>query len=209
MSTSGSGTLTGSKAAGLALMVGVILSIVASLLYPGGVLIDPVDQTDFPKAIEVMSDNASLTHAMTLAMILAMLLEAFGALALFRLLGRQESLADAALRFGLVGIVFNWGVFIVQLGTRHMVVHITQHGIGSGTAQEMQAQLQDFAVAVYSAGGALHVAVPVRLFGCLCAPGTWPPVPIRCNEHLQGGRIRARSCRGVESGEPPHSPAHP
>ena len=39
-----------------------------------------------------------------------------------------------------------------------MVVHITQHGIGSGTAQEMQAQLQDFAVAVYSAGGALHVA---------------------------------------------------
>ena len=87
-----------------------------------------------------------------------MLLEAFGALALFRLLGRQESLADAALRFGLVGIVFSWGVFIVQLGTRHMVVHITQHGIGSGTAQEMQAQLQDFAVAVYSAGGALHVA---------------------------------------------------
>ena len=89
MSTSMSSALPENKTAGIALIAGVILTLFASLLYPGGVLIDSVDQTNFPGAIAAMSDNANLTHAMTLLMIFAVLLEAYGLLALFRLVGRQ------------------------------------------------------------------------------------------------------------------------
>ena len=38
----------GTRAGGLALMTGVILLLITSLLHPGGALIDPVDQTDSP-----------------------------------------------------------------------------------------------------------------------------------------------------------------
>ena len=138
MSTSMSSALPENKTAGIALIAGVILTLFASLLYPGGVLIDSVDQTNFHGAIAAMSDNANITHAMTLLFILAILMEAYGLLALVRLVGRQGSLADTALRFGLGGIAFSWGLFIVELGSRHMVVHITQHGVGAGTGSEAQ-----------------------------------------------------------------------
>ena len=51
MKTVNSSMLLGSKGAGLALMVGVILAIVASVFYPGGPFINPVDQSDFAAAV--------------------------------------------------------------------------------------------------------------------------------------------------------------
>ena len=57
----------GTKSGGLALIAGVILVIFASLFYPGGVLIDPVDSFEFPALIAAMSDNASITHVATLS----------------------------------------------------------------------------------------------------------------------------------------------
>ena len=142
MSTSMSSALPENKTAGIALVLGVVLSLIVSLLHPGGVLIDPVDQTDFAAAIGAMSDNANLSHATTLLFIVAILMEAYGLLALFRLVGSRGSLADSALRFGLVGIMFGWALFIIELGARHMVVHIMTHGVGAGTGPEAQAQLQ-------------------------------------------------------------------
>ena len=44
MSTSMSSALPENKTAGIALIAGLILTLFASLLYPGGVLIDSVDQ---------------------------------------------------------------------------------------------------------------------------------------------------------------------
>ena len=141
MSTSMSSALPENKTAGIALVLRG--AIAYRLPAPSrGVLIDPVDQTDFAAAIGAMSDNANLSHATTLVFIIAILLEAYGLLALFSLVGRRGSLADAALRFGLVGIIFSGGLFIIELGARHMVVHIMTHGVGAGTGSEAQAQLQ-------------------------------------------------------------------
>ncbi|MDE2824455.1 MAG: hypothetical protein OXK79_13215 [Chloroflexota bacterium] len=155
MSTSMSGGSPGNKTAGMALALGVILSFFAVLLYPGGVLIDPVDQTNFSDAVNALADNANLAHAMTLLFILAILMEAYGLLALFQLIDGKGSLANAALRFGIGGIVFSWILFIFELGTRHMAVHIMTHGVGGQVAES---KLEDFAVTVYSVGGAAHIA---------------------------------------------------
>ena len=140
MSTSMSSALPENKTAGIVLIAGVILTLFASLLYPGCVLIDSVDQTNFPGAIAGMSDNANhyprddAAHSS-----LQCCWRRTALLALFRLVGRQGSLADAALRFGLSrNPAFGWGFFILELGTRHMVVHITQHGVGAGTGSEAQ-----------------------------------------------------------------------
>ena len=158
MSMSMSSALPENKTAGIALVFYLVLSLIVSLLHPGGVLIDPVDQTDFAAAIGAMSDNANLSHETTLLFIIAILLEAYGLLALFSLVGRRGSLADAALRFGLVGIIFSGGLFIIELGARHMVVHIMTHGVGAGTGPEAQAHLQTLSQAVHSGGAAAHIA---------------------------------------------------
>ena len=158
MSMSMSNALPETKTAGIALILGVVLSLFVSLLYPGGVLIDPVDQSDFPAAIGAMSDNANLTHVTTLLFIFAILLEVYGLLAMFHLVGPRGRLEGAALRFGLVGIIFSGGLFIIELSTRHMVVHMMTHGVGAGTGSGAQAHLQTLAEAVYSGGAAVHIA---------------------------------------------------
>lgn len=155
MSMSMSSALPDNKAAGVALALGVLLSFLAVLFFPGGSLIDPVDQTDFPAAIGALADNANISHATTLLFILALLLEAYGLLALFRLADMDGSIANAALRFGLVGVVFSMGLYIVELGTWHMVVHTLTHGLGDSVAQ---AELEDFAVVIFAMGGAVHFA---------------------------------------------------
>lgn len=155
MSTSMSSVLPENKTAGLSLVLGVVLLFFAILLYPGGILIDSVDQTNFSDAINAMADNANLAHAMTLLLMIAILMEAYGLLALLRLTAGKAGLANAALRFGIGGIVFGWGLYIVELGTWHMVAHIMTHGVGG---QVTESKLEDYAVTVFSMGGAVHIA---------------------------------------------------
>ena len=156
----------------MALIAGVILTIIASLLFPGGPLIDSVDQGDFPASIAVMSDSGTITHVPTLALIIGTLLEGYALLAFFRLLGRKGSLADSALRFGLVASLFGWGVFIVGMGMRHMVVHVTQHGVGAGASPD----LDGLALTIYTAMAGMHFAFlavypfAAMLFGLGLAP---------------------------------------
>lgn len=135
-------------------MVGVAALAVVSAFYPGGPVIETVDQGNFPDAIAAMSANAGLAHVTTLIMVVAVLLESYGLLSLFRVSRQRGSLADSILVFGLVTTLFCLAVFLLELGMRHMVVHVTQHGVGPGT----EAQLQDLALAVHTGMGGLHFA---------------------------------------------------
>ncbi len=63
---------------GLALIVGVILLVLASLLFPGGVM-DPVDQTDFSAALDAAAANASLAHLASMLSIIGMFLYGYAA----------------------------------------------------------------------------------------------------------------------------------
>ncbi len=149
--------MTGNKSAGLALMGGVILSIPAFLFHPGGIFISPVDLNDFPATIEVLTDHASLTHIITMALVLSVFLEAYGFFALTRIRSRAGSLSGYALRFGVIGMLFSYGALALEYGTRHMVVHIATHGVTgeSGTAPALA--MPDLALTIYAAGIALHI----------------------------------------------------
>ena len=142
--------LSGTKGAGLALMAGWALALVASLFFPGAILVVPVDGTDFARAINVMADYASLAHVTTFLVIVAMLLHGYGLLGLYRLPNRQGSLATPALRFGIIASLFGWGIFIIAMGKRHMIVHLMQRAMDAGTSPEMQAEFETLAVATYA-----------------------------------------------------------
>ena len=75
----------------------------------------------------------------------------------YRLTGGQRTLAGVALRTGLIGMLFCWGVYALQMATNHMVVHIMTHGIEDGTGPGAQAQLQELATTIYAVSGALHI----------------------------------------------------
>ena len=137
-----------SKTAGLAIMGGVVLLLVASIFYPGGAVIDPVDQTDFNAALGALGENASLGHLTTMVSTIGMLLYGYGFFTLFRLLQRQRSLGDVALRFGIVASMFGWGIYIIGMGMRHGAIHFMQRS-AMETGTEAQA-ISDLALVCHT-----------------------------------------------------------
>ena len=154
MNGSSSGELQRTKIAGLSLILGVIALLASATIAPGGPFVDPVERGDIPSYIGVLVDNATLSHVSTLLAILGVLLEAFGVLALLRLRGSGSGFADAALQAGAIGMLFSWGIYVLQMGTVHMAVHLVSHGAGESVSA---AQLDAVALAVVSAGGALYI----------------------------------------------------
>ena len=146
MSTATASGRSGAKAAGLAIMAGMVLTLVASLLFPGGPLIDSVDQTDFPAAAAAMAANPDLAHTMTLLAIVGMLLYSYGFVELLRLRGQGAGFAVSVLRFGIVASLFSWGVFIVGFGVRHSAIYLMQQGVNAGEGTELQAEFANLAL---------------------------------------------------------------
>lgn len=143
-------SLASHKGAGLAIILGVILAMVASLITPG-VIIDSVDQTDFPEAIEALADNSLLTHASTLIYMLGIVLQAFGLFAVFRTTEGRTGLANSLVRFGVVAAMVHYGIFIIALTTRHMTAIVLDHGVGLDAAQE-----ETLALTLHGTGAALQ-----------------------------------------------------
>ena len=141
-----SNMLVGSKGAGLALMTGVILAIVASLFYPGGPAVNPVDQSDFLGAVVALGEHPSLAHVMTMLVILGMLLHVYGISALLRLGKGEQCLAGTILRSGVFASLFAWGIFIIGLGQRHMVIHLMQRSANPAESADMAQQFQGLAL---------------------------------------------------------------
>ena len=76
---------------GLALIVGVLMLVLASLIYPGGAVMNPVDQTDFPAALEAAAANASLAHLASMMSIIGMFLYGYAAFAWLTSPGRDPA----------------------------------------------------------------------------------------------------------------------
>ncbi len=153
-----SSMMTTNRLAGKALILGVILLLVGILFTPGGPIVGSVDQTNFSEAVNALADHSLLSHAMSLLMIFGVLLFIFGVMPFFRLTGGHRTLTEMILWAGLIGMILAWVIFIMQTATNHMVVHVMEKGIGSGTGAGQEAMLQDIALTVYSVGGALHIA---------------------------------------------------
>ena len=127
-------SLSTSQIAGLALMVGMILVFIATLFSPGGVLIDSVQQSDFLALLNVWKESDSLTHVTGIITMLGIILMAFGLWSLLRL-PRKPGLADMALRVGVGITIFAWGIYIIEMGMRHMAIHVITHGVYPGMDQ--------------------------------------------------------------------------
>ena len=142
--------------AGLALMAGIIACFIGSMLMPG-TIIGPVDQTDFPLALQALGDSAVLAHWMTLITIISLLLMTFGLLSLFPLARRQGGLGGSMLQIGIIITVIEWSSLVIAGSMRHFAIHLMQRAglgdFGSLTALEFT----EGAVTVYT------VAVAVTL----------------------------------------------
>ena len=111
---------------GLALMVGVVLLVLASLLFPGGV-VDPVDQTDFSAALDAAAANASLAHLASMLSIIGMFLYGYAAFTWLRL--AEQGSGGLCLRLGAYVSVFGWSLYVVAMGMRQFSVHLMQRGM--------------------------------------------------------------------------------
>ena len=148
-------TQPATRLGGLALIVGVLLLFLASLVFPGGVLLDPVDQTDFPVALEAMADNASLAHLASMLSIIGMFLYAYCALTWLRL-PRQTGLGGSLLRLGVFASLFGWALYAIAMGMRHFSIHLMQRGMQSGADQ---AYFADLALSVYAPMAGIVIAL--------------------------------------------------
>ena len=138
---------------GLALIVGVILLVLASLLYPGGV-VDPVDQTDFSAALEAAAANASLAHLASMLSIIGMFLYGYAAFTWLRL--AQQGPGGLCLRLGAYVSVFGWSLYVVAMGMRHFAVHLMQRAMQPGADQAM---LESVAINTYVAMAGIVIAL--------------------------------------------------
>ena len=111
---------------GLALIVGVVLAIVAPLFMPGYSFINPVDQTDFPAAVDALGDLPILAQWMNFFALISLLLMSFGLLGLYPLASRQAGLGGKILQFGIIVTLIEWSILIIITGMRHFEIHLMQ-----------------------------------------------------------------------------------
>lgn len=120
---------------GLALIVGVVLLVLASLMYPGGPVLNPVDQTDFSAALEAAAASASFAHLASMLSIVGMFLYGYAAFTWLRL--AEQGPGGMCLRLGAYVSVFGWSLYVVAMGMRQFSVHLMQRGMQPGADRAM------------------------------------------------------------------------
>ncbi len=148
--------MLGSKLPGLAIVGGLVLLIITLLLYPGGWIIDAADSLDFQRTIDAMTENDNLSHALFFVIILSALAISFGIFSFWKLGGSDDPL----LGFAILVNLFHYGIFILTMGMRHMLVAIAQHGDGiefRGAAASADV-VDSYMVMLQASSGGLHYA---------------------------------------------------
>ncbi len=146
------------KYAGIALMVGVVVSFLSSMLFPGNFLIDQVDRTNFQDAVDAAAGATTLAHIMTFLGILGMLLTAFGAFGLMPLATRLGGFAGSLLRFGIILSIIEWSVIVIGMGMQHFVVHVMQRAVDAGSGSDEYTYFEETGLATHAMMTAVLVA---------------------------------------------------
>ena len=138
------------KHAGIALIIGVVLSFISGLLFPGNALIDPVNQLDFSEAVGAIADAPNLAHTMIFISIFGMLFIVFGfVVGVYPLTAQQSGIGNTLLRFGIILSVIEWSIVIIGQGMRHIVVHLMQRSAAAAAGSEEATLFSDIAFDVY------------------------------------------------------------
>ena len=138
------------KAAGLAFMVGLILTMVASFFLPGGFLIEYTDPADYAATVAVLSDYANLGHLVTTVSIIGMLLMIGGVIRLYTVSEGEGALARPLLRFGIILTVIEWSLVILGHAQRHLLLHLLQRGEGDTLSADVMAQFEALVIGGYA-----------------------------------------------------------
>lgn len=138
---------------GLALIAGVILLVLASLLFPG-VVVNPVDQTDFSAALDAAAANASSAHLASMLSIIGMFFYGYAAFTWLRL--ARQGPGGPCLRLGAYVSVFGWSLYVVAMGMRQFSVHLMQRGMEAAADQAM---FESLALGVYVSMAGIVIAV--------------------------------------------------
>lgn len=146
------------KYAGIAMMLGILLSVVSALLYPGNTFVNGVDQTDFPAALEVVADAPTLAHLTIFFGIAAMLLISFGAFGLYPLGSRLGGLIGTLFKFGIIISIIEWSIVIIGLGMRHFVTHLMQRSNNAVAGSDDQMLLEETALVIHTTLTAVFLA---------------------------------------------------
>ena len=149
-------TLSGNRAPGVAIVGGLAALMVALILYPGGWVVDATSSMDFQATIDAMVENDNLSHGVLSAVILSCLVVSYGILSFWRLSDSEYAL----LRFGVLLNLFHYGIYILTMGMRHMLVAIAQHQDNievDGVAASSE-QINDYLVMLQASSGGLHYA---------------------------------------------------
>ena len=135
--------------AGIALIVGVVLALVAPLFMPGYTFVNPVDQTNFAAARDALGDSAVLAQWMTFLTLISLLLMSFGFLGLYPLASRQAGLGGRLLQFGIIATLVEWSILIIATGMRHFEIHLMQRSNMAADGSQSAAEFQAAALAVH------------------------------------------------------------
>lgn len=146
--------LSGTRAPGTAIVGGLVVLMIALILYPGGWVVDATSSMDFQATIDAMVENDNLSHLVLFAVIISCLVISYGVLSFWRL----SDSADALLRFGVLLNLFHYGIYILTMGMRHMLVAIAQHqdNIEVDGVPASAAQINDYLVMLQASSGGLH-----------------------------------------------------
>ena len=144
--------MTANSAAGWSLILAVVIGLVASLLTPGGFLIDPADSASFRDAAGALGDNASIAQFATFLFVISVVLYWFGLHSLHRAFSSGSTM-DRVYRFALNVFLVGYAFLIVELSLRHILTHMLAHGVGSSAAEE-----QAMATTLFAAAAAIHFA---------------------------------------------------
>ncbi len=157
--------MTENSVAGWSLVAAVVIGLVASLLTPGGLLIDPVDSASFGDAAAVLGDNGQIAQFATFLFVVAVVLYWFGLHSLNRAFS-GPSLIDGISRFALNIFLVGYAFLIAELAVRHVLIHVLEHGVGGGAAEERAMGTTLFAAAVGLHFAFLYVtAIGSAIFG--------------------------------------------
>lgn len=137
------------KAAGLAFMVGVIISMLAPFLLPGGFFVEYTDPADYVATVAVLGDYPSLGHVSSTASIIGMLLMIGGVLRLYTLSEGEGALTRPILRFGVILTIVEWALVVLGHAERHLLLHLLQRGDDTLGAEGM-AQFETLAIGAYA-----------------------------------------------------------
>ena len=144
--------MTSNSAFGWALIAAVVLGFVASVITPGGLLVEPADSAMFSEAARALGDNFELAQFATLVLVASIVLYWFGLSSLRRAFS-GDSLMDTVSRFALNIFLVGYALLVVELSLRHILTHVLAHGVGSSAAEE-----EAMAVTLFAAAAGVHIA---------------------------------------------------